>query len=61
MLYFTSTQELLDPLKLFTRTLIAGNNNRQHRNEIWHIIVKLLSLGIITKGKHDEYAQKYLI
>ena len=61
MAYYTKPKELIDRLTLLIGSRKADNNNIiQQRNEMWEIIHKLLSLGIITKTRHDAYVKKHL-
>ena len=61
MIYYTKPKELMDRLRLLTGSRRAGNTSIQIRNEVWEIIDKLLSLGIITKTKHDTYVKNHLV
>ena len=61
MIYYTSPKELVDRLRLLTGSRRAGNTNIQLRNEVWEIIDKLLSLGLMTKKYHDAYVKNHLM
>ena len=61
MIYYTNPKELIDRLGLLTGSRMAANTSFQIRNEVWEIINKLVSLGIITKTDHDTYVKNHLV